>query len=253
MDSKINNTQDSFCKEIELDDEIYILNFEKLNDSQIGIICENKYDYLSLYNYSITLTYDELIKLAKTFRLFDDIDEIFDTIKNIVMGVEFSFMKDDNSSISQTNININQNEVRCLKKRKLRKKRSRYDNNNNKQNEENEDNSNIKVISNAKLEYSQNDSMNLILKIPLLNEKYETIKIEFKKQMKNIKEQYEELKKKYFKIKNIAFPKETQINSNDYNIINNYNNYNNQNYQNQTSTLIILDKIKQEFQSNLYE
>ena len=247
MDSKINNTQDSFCKEIELDDEIYILNFEKLNDSQIGIICENKYDYLSLYNYSITLTYDELIKLAKTFRLFDDIDEIFDTIKNIVMGVEFSFMKDDNSSISQTNININQNEVRCLKKGKLRKKRSRYDNNN-KQNEENEDNSNIKVISNVKLEYSQNDSMNLILKIPLLNEKYETIKIEFKKQMKNIKEQYEKLKKKYFKIKNIAFPKETQMNNNDFNIINNYNN---PNYQNQPQ--FILDKIKQEFQSNLYE
>ena len=168
------------------------------------------------------------------------------------MGVEFSFVKDDNSSISQANININQNEVRCLKKRKVHNKtRSRYDNN--KQNEENEDNSNIKVISNAKLEYSQNDSMNLILKIPLLNEKYETIKIEFKKQMKNIKEQYEKLKKKYFKIKNIAFPKETQMNNNDYNIINNYNNYNNQNYQNQTSTQIILDKIKQEFQSNLYE
>ena len=65
MDSKINNTQDRFCKEIELEDEMYILNFEKLNDSQIGIICENKYDYLSLYNYSITLTYDELIKLPK--------------------------------------------------------------------------------------------------------------------------------------------------------------------------------------------
>ena len=109
----------------------------------------------------------------------------------------------------------------------------------------------IKVISNAKLEYSQNDSMNLILKIPLLNEKYETIEIEFKKQMKNIKEQYEELKKKYFKIKNIAFPKETQMNNNDYNIINNCNNYNNPNYQNQPQ--FILDKIKQEFQSNLYE
>lgn len=39
--------------------------------------------------------------------------------------------------------------------------------------------------------------MNLVITIPLLNEKYETIKIEFKKEIKDIKKQYEKLKKKF--------------------------------------------------------
>ena len=249
MSSSNDNAQNKCCKEIELEDDIYLLNFEKMSDSQIGIRCENKYDYLSLYNYSISLTYDELIKLAKTFRLFDDIDEIFESMKNIVLGVEFSFKKNNTSTESKQNINIIQNPIFGIKKG-IKGQMVKYESN--LPNNKNEDES-TKAISNVKLEYSQNDSMNLILKLPLLNEKYETIKIEFKKEMKDIKQQYEKLKKKYFKIKNIVSPKETQMNNNDYNIFNNYNNYNNPNCQNQSSTQIILDKIKQEFQSNLYE
>lgn len=96
-----------------------------MNNSQITITCQNKYDYLSLYNYTIALTYDEFLKLAKTFRLFDNIDEIYDTIKNLVIGVEFSFKKDNSSYMStQSNdtsnnnqvINLNRNEIIGLRK-----------------------------------------------------------------------------------------------------------------------------------------
>ena len=65
---------------------------------------------------------------------------------------------------------------------------------------------NSKDSSNVKLENSINNSINLILKIPLLNEKYEKIKIEFKKENKDIKKQYEKLKNKFLKIKKIVFP-----------------------------------------------
>jgi len=65
---------------------------------------------------------------------------------------------------------------------------------------------NSKDSPNVKLENSNNNSINLILKIPLLNEKYEKIKIEFKKENKDIKKQYEKLKNKFLKIKKIVFP-----------------------------------------------
>ena len=51
--------------------------------------------------------------------------------------------------------------------------------------------------SNVKLERSTNGSITLILKIPLLNEKYENIKIELKKESKDIKKQFEKLKKNF--------------------------------------------------------
>ena len=65
---------------------------------------------------------------------------------------------------------------------------------------------NSKDSSNVKLENSNNGSINLILKIPLLNEKYEKIKIEFKKENKDIRKQYEKLKNKFLKIKKIVYP-----------------------------------------------
>ena len=58
---------------------------------------------------------------------------------------------------------------------------------------------------NAKLERSTNGSIVLILKIPLLNEKYENIKIELKKESKDIKKQFEKLKKKIFENKKNCF------------------------------------------------
>ena len=45
-------------------------------------------------------------------------------------------------------------------------------------------NNGIKVDKNVILQHSMNYSINLILKIPLLNEKYEKITIELKKEKK---------------------------------------------------------------------
>ena len=260
MDFQKENDKDKFSKEIELEGEIFLLTFEKLNDSKITITCENKYDYLSLYNYTIVLTYDEFLKLAKTFRLFDNIDEIFDTIKNLVIGVEFSFKKDNSSYMftqnNDTNKNnqiINQNIINVDRNRNRVKKKTlkehRYYNT---QNQENDEESISKATSNAQLEYSKNDSMNLFLTIPLLNEKYETIKIEFKKEIKDIKKQYEKLKKKFLKIQNIAFQKENRMDINN-NFRSNFDIFNDNNpYQDQyqPNPQIILNKIKEEFQSN---
>ena len=257
MDFQKENDKDKFSKEIELEGEIFLLTFEKLNDSKITITCENKYDYLSLYNYTIVLTYDEFLKLAKTFRLFDNIDEIFFTIKNLVIGVEFSFKKDNSSYMSTQNTDTSNNNqmnnpnmmnIIGLQKN-IRKKQNKKLRNHNIQNEENDEESISKATSNAQLEYSKNDSMNLVLTIPLLNEKYETIKIEFKKEIKDIKKQYEKLKKKFLKIKNIAFQNENRMDINN-NYRSNYNDNNPYQDQYQPNPQIILNKIKEEFQSN---
>ena len=166
--------EDNFTKELELDNDSYIVTIKKVKPSLISIKCENKFDYLAIHDYSINLTYDEFCKLARTFRLFDNIDEIFDTIKNLFKGVDFTF-KNDNSNYPFQLSNIFNEEM------------------------------DTNTGSNVKLERSTNGSIVLILKIPLLNEKYENIKIELKKESKDIKKQFEKLKKKFLKIKKILF------------------------------------------------
>lgn len=182
-------TEENYKKELELDNETYILQIKKTKPSQISIKCENKFDYLAMHDYSINLTYDEFCKLAKTFRLFDNIDEIFDTIKNLFKGVNFSFIGNQFNNINNP--------------------------------------FNYRPEGNVKLERSMNGSINLILKIPLLNEKYENIKIEFKKEKKDINKQFEKLKNKFLKIKKIAFSDEPQ----SQNWQNNQNNNNQMNIQ----------------------
>ena len=59
--------------------------------------------------------------------------------------------------------------------------------------------------ANAKLIQSENDAISLLIKIPLISGKFEDIKILFKKQKKDIEEQFKKLKKKYLKIKSIVY------------------------------------------------
>ena len=198
MNNNIDNTKqsdDNFNKELELDNETYILKIKKIKPSRISMKCENKFDYLSLYYYSINLSYEEFCKLARTFRLFDNIDEIFDTIKNLIKGINYSFRNDGavNQYLQQPPLN-NLNSM---------------SNNSSTSNRLNDEEQNVKLVR------SENDSINLILKIPLLNEKYEKIKIEFKKENRDLKQQFEKIKEKFLKIKKIAFSNETQINMNN--------------------------------------
>ena len=235
--------EEKFSKELKLDDEIYILKIKKIKPSQIEIRCENKFNYLSLYGYSITLTYDEFCKLGKSFRLYDNIDEIYDTIKNLFKGVDFTFKNKSNNNTSNPINNFGYNNmVSMVKMSKLgnnmgnnmgmnnmamnnmmnnmgmnnmgmnsmgmNSMSNNFGNNNQYKTNKSMDKDGLhsKDSPNVKLENSNNNSINLILKIPLLNEKYEKIKIEFKKENKDIKKQYEKLKNKFLKIKKIVFP-----------------------------------------------
>ena len=106
--------EEKYSIELPLDDEKYIVTITKKNSSQISLKCENKLNFLSLYNYRITLTYDEFTKIGKSFRLFDNIDEIFNIIKNLFIGVDFSLKKQTNNTFHnrmQNNnmLNINNN------------------------------------------------------------------------------------------------------------------------------------------------
>ena len=219
--NNMQNSEEKFSRELKLGNEIYIIKVKKIKPSQILIICENKFDYLSLYGYSITLTYEEFCKLGRSFRLYDNIDEIYDTIKNLFKGVDFSFKNEFNmgqNSMMQMNYNQGQQGMMGMNNPGMQGMMGSMNNmannnmnlmsNNQIQSNINMSNNalNSKDSSNVKLENSNNGSINLILKIPLLNEKYEKIKIEFKKENKDIRKQYEKLKNKFLKIKKIVYP-----------------------------------------------
>ena len=295
--------EEKYSIELPLDDEKYIVTIiKKKNSSQITLKCENKFDFLSYYKYSITLTYDEFTKIGKSFRLFDNIDEIFNIIKNLFIGVDFSLKKQNSNTFSnQMQINNgfiqmsnnsfqiqfkpdNQYEnivetinVQCNPDdnissiiEKYRNKSGDYD-----QNKKFIFNGDVlspnltvtqagitdfdntifvsidtQISSNIKIEHSMNNSINLVLTIPLLNVKQETIKIEFKKENIDIKSQYKKLKQKYLNIMKIVFPDGNYDNKNSImkNHINKYSNLNN--FNQIISSDEILEKIKKELLGN---
>ena len=85
----------------------------KINDSKIWLNCENKYGYLSIYTYSITFTLEELRNLSKAFKTFENIDEAYNVLKDIIKGIEFTFKEEKNKN----NLNpINNNFIMYSKK-----------------------------------------------------------------------------------------------------------------------------------------
>ena len=328
--------EEKYSIELPLDDEKYIVTITKKNSSQISLKCENKLNFLSLYNYRITLTYDEFTKIGKSFRLFDNIDEIFNIIKNLFIGVDFSLKKqtnntfhnriqnnnmmnmNNNNNMQANNNNMNMNNYNIMKANNniMNMNNNNIMNNNNMMNINNNNmmmisfqiyfrhdspyanlgeivsvqcypddkissviekyriqsgdydqnkifkfndnvlspnltvsqagitnfNNNIvvsigtQISSNIKIEHSMNNSINLVLTIPLLNVKQETIKIEFKKENIDLKSQYQKLKQKYLNIMKIVFPDgnydNNSIMQNNNNIVNMNNNNNNMNMNN---------------------
>ena len=302
--------EEKYSIELPLDDEKYIVTIiKKKNSSQITLQCENKFDFLSYYKYSITLTYDEFTKIGKSFRLFDNIDEIFNIIKNLFIGVDFSLKKQNSNTFSNqiqynnmgmiqmnpminnqmpmTNMNsfqikfkpdnpyeniVETINVQCNPDdnissiiEKYRNKSGDYDQNKKfifnghvlspnltvtQEGITNFDNTifvsiDTQISSNIKIEHSMNNSINLVLTIPLLNVKQETIKIEFKKENIDIKSQYKKLKKKYLNIMKIVFPDGNNDNNNMQNNLNNNILMGNMNNQINNSDEI-LKKIKKE-------
>ena len=353
--------EEKYSIELPLDDEKYIVTITKKNSSQISLKCENKLNFLSLYNYRITLTYDEFTKIGKSFRLFDNIDEIFNIIKNLFIGVDFSLKKQTNNTfhnriqnnnmmnmnnnmmglnINNNNMigtnnnimslnNMNNNNMIKAKNNIMNMNNNNIMNNNNMMNINNNNmmmipfqiyfrhdspyanlgeivsvqcypddkissviekyqiqsgdydqnkifkfndnvlspnltvsqagitnfNNNIvvsigtQISSNIKIEHSMNNSINLVLTIPLLNVKQETIKIEFKKENIDLKSQYQKLKQKYLNIMKIVFPDgnydNNSIKQNNNNIVNMNNNNNmmmnmNNNMMNMNNNMMII-------------
>jgi hypothetical protein len=182
-------------------------------------------------------------------------------LKNLFKGVDFSFKNEFNMG-NNPMMQMNNNNMQMMSNSNMYQNNMMNMNKNMNMNNNNQIQSNINMSNNAlnskdssnvKLENSNNGSINLILKIPLLNEKYEKIKIEFKKENKDIRKQYEKLKNKFLKIKKIVYPdleeKKTQNNqmNNNMNMMQGFNAMQ-VNTQNRTSDSI-LSQIKNEFEN----
>ena len=165
IESKKSRNNNELSQKYYLDKELFIVNIKK-NESSLLITCEPKDELISIYHYSIEISYEDFLKLGKSFKLCDNIDDIFNLIKNI---------------INQVQLYTNDNE---------------YDNR-------------LKDTMKAysELKYFDNDSIKLFFKVPLLNGKYEEIDVKFKKEKKDILEQFNKIKEKYLKIEFIIYCK----------------------------------------------
>ena len=62
-----------------------------MNDSsKISLTCCANEEFTSVYNYSVILSYEEFCDLGKTFKLCDNISDVFNTLKNIFEEISFS-------------------------------------------------------------------------------------------------------------------------------------------------------------------
>ena len=82
-----------FSKEIYIDDDLYKINININESSKIVITCDLKEEVLSLYSYSINLSFEEFDKLGKSFKHCNNLEDIFDFLKNIILGMELSTKK----------------------------------------------------------------------------------------------------------------------------------------------------------------
>ena len=150
--------------ELPLNDEKYTIKFKVNNSSKITITCNTKEEFTSAYNYSVVLSYEEFCDLGKSFKLCDNIYDVFNTLKNIFEEISFS-----SSSIKE-------------------------------------------MKASAGLMQSENESISLLIRIPLITGKFEEIKIGFKKAKRDIEEQFKKLKKKYLKIKSMVYARKNADN-----------------------------------------
>ena len=143
--------------ELPLNEEKYTIKLKVNDSSKISLTCNSNDDFTSVYNYSVVLSYEEFCDLGKTFKLCDNISDVFNTLKNIFEEISFSC-----------------NSIKEMK-------------------------------ANARLIQSENETISLVIKIPLISGKYEEIKIEFKKGKKDIEEQFKKMRNKYLKIKSLVY------------------------------------------------
>ena len=95
----------SFSKEISTNNNIYKLKMNK-KETSILITCNLKDDIVSLNDYSIELTFDEFYKLGNCFKQCNNINDIYDLIKNILSGISISFIE-NNSLFNSSSYKFN--------------------------------------------------------------------------------------------------------------------------------------------------
>jgi len=145
----------------------------KLIKAKINIMCTSTIDYLSLYDYSIDISFQEFLNLGKCFKSCSNLEEIFNLLKNILKGIRLSIIK--NESISNKGANTNTGFFS-----------DDYENNS----------------SSVNLECQEGKTFKIILKIPLLSGSTELITLELnKKEKNNIIESYNKLRQKYLNVK----------------------------------------------------
>ena len=148
----------------------------KLIKAKISIMCTSTIDYLSLYDYSLDITFQEFLNLGKCFKSCSNLEEIFNLLKNILKGIRLSIIK--NESISNKGANTNTGFFS-----------DDYENNS----------------SSVNLECQEGKTFKIILKIPLLSGSTELITLELnKKEKNNIIESYNKLRQKYLNVKRYA-------------------------------------------------
>ena len=154
----------------------------KLIKAKINIMCTSTIDYLSLYDYSLDISFQEFLNLGKCFKSCSNLEEIFNLLKNILKGIRLSIIK--NESISNKGANTNTGFFS-----------DDYENNS----------------SSVNLECQEGKTFKIILKIPLLSGSTELITLELnKKEKNNIIESYNKLRQKYLNVKRYAEDKDTR-------------------------------------------
>ena len=73
-----------------LNDEKYNIKLKVNDSSKISITCNTKEDFTSAYNNSVILSFEEFCDLGKSFKLCDNIYDVFNTLKNIFEEISFS-------------------------------------------------------------------------------------------------------------------------------------------------------------------
>ena len=76
--------------ELPLNEEKYTIKLKVNDSSKISLTCNSNDDFTSVYNYSVVLSYEEFCDLGKTFKLCDNISDVFNTLKNIFEEISFS-------------------------------------------------------------------------------------------------------------------------------------------------------------------
>ena len=89
-EKKTSKKSEKMCViELPLNEEKYLIKIRVTDASKLSITCNSKEGFTAAYNYSIAISYEEFCEMGKTFKLCDNIYEVFNTLKNIFEEISF--------------------------------------------------------------------------------------------------------------------------------------------------------------------